>query len=403
MDRKKGIAAALALITLWSGCVMRPAAEPERPPEPAPPAEAEETMEERDPVREYMEGLTLRQMVGQLFFVRPDALIPGKTQAEIDGSHDPEPVTEVSDALRGTLLAYPVGGVALFGKNIRTPGQLTRLAAELQSASAVPLLLGVDEEGGAVARLANTPSLGLKRYGSPASVGRGGAAAAGEMGHTIGRYLRQYGFSVDFAPVADVNTNPSNPIIGSRAFSGDPEAAAIMAGAMAEGLWQEGVLPTFKHFPGHGDTAEDSHDGIAVCRKTREELEACEWVPYLRNDLTHRAVMVGHIALPAVTGDDTPATLSPAVVTGCLREQLGFDGLVFTDSMGMHAITDHYPPGEAAVLALKAGVDVILTPRDLAGSFEAVVDAVENGDLSRERLSESVYRVLRCKYELGLL
>ena len=158
----------------------------------------------------------------------------------------------------------------------------------------------------------------------------------------------------------------------------------------------------YKHFPGHGDTAEDSHNGLAVTYKTHDELAACEWIPYSANDLTGCAVMVGHIAAPNVTGDLTPASLSGTMITGYLRGELGFTGLVITDSMAMHGVTDAYSSGDAAIAAIEAGVDIILMPEVLSEAFDAVAAAVENGTISEARLNESVYRVLQYKQLYGI-
>ena len=379
-----------------SGAAELPAFAPAatRAPESPPPAS--------DAARAVLESMSLRDKVGQLFFIRPDALDPGILQADIDNSAGPG-VTALSPEMRGVLTNYPVGGMVLFQKNILSPEQVGGFLNALQAAAPTPLLFCVDEEGGAVTRLASAPGFDLPRYESAAAVGCGGIRAAEDMGRSIGTYLRQYGFHLDFAPVADVNTNPRSPVIGSRAFSSRPEAAAALTGAMARGLQSQGVIPTFKHFPGHGDTAEDSHLTLAVTDKTPEELMACEWLPYLKNDLTNCAVMVGHIAAPGLTGDMAPASLSRAAVTDALRGRLGFQGLVITDSMSMEAVTRRCGPGEAAVLALQAGCDVILMPHGLGAAFEGVLDALERGELTESRLDESVYRVLRYKDAAGLL
>lgn len=353
-------------------------------------------------VESLMAGMSLREKVGQLFLVRPDALDPAQTQEEIDNSDMPG-VKELTSAMEEMLEKYPVGGVVLFGKNLSSPQQVTAFNQAFQEASRIPLFIGVDEEGGSVARLANHPGFDLPQYESAGAVGAAGDPEnAREMGRVIGSYLNEYGFNLDFAPVADVNTNPQNPVIGDRAFSSQPRQAAQMASAMAEGLTQEGIIPVFKHFPGHGDTAEDSHSGIAVTYKTAQEMENCEWIPF--SQVPEGAwVMVGHIAAPEITGDLTPASLSPALVTGVLREQLGFEGLVVTDSLAMGAITQEYTPGQAALEALNAGCDLLLMPAGLEEAFEAVVTAVENGSLSQERLDQSVERILEYKLEYGLL
>lgn len=337
--------------------------------------------------------LTLEQKVGQLFIVRPDALDLTLSQETINDAHA-DGVTAVTNEMRKTLQQYPVGGICQFGKNIESPSQLARFNADLQAASATPLLIAVDEEGGLIARLANNDAFNLPRYASAAAVGASGDPAdAREMGQTIGSYLKTYGFNMDFAPDADVNTNPDNPIIGERAFSSDAATAAQMAAAAADGLRENGILPTLKHFPGHGDTAEDSHTDLAVTYKTREELENCELLPFAADTGLH-AVMVGHIAAPNVTGDMTPATLSPALI-GMIPDVE--NTLIVTDSLAMDAITAAYTPGEAAVLAIRAGCDVLLMPNSLPEAYAAVLDAVQNGTISEARLDQSVNKILHYK------
>lgn len=337
--------------------------------------------------------LTLEQKVGQLFIVRPDALDLTLSQETINDAHA-DGVTAVTNDMRKTLQQYPVGGICQFGKNIESPSQLARFNADLQAASATPLLIAVDEEGGLIARLANSDAFNLPRYASAAAVGASGDPAdAREMGQTIGSYLKTYGFNMDFAPDADVNTNPDNPIIGERAFSSDAATAAQMAAAAADGLRENGILPTLKHFPGHGDTAEDSHTDLAVTYKTCEELENCELLPFAADTGLH-AVMVGHIAAPNVTGDMTPATLSPTLI-GMIPD--AENALIVTDSLAMDAITAAYTPGEAAVLAIQAGCDVLLMPNSLPEAYAAVLDAVQNGTISEARLDQSVNKILHYK------
>ena len=337
--------------------------------------------------------LTLEEKVGQLFIVRPDALDLTLPQETIDDAKA-DGVTELTDAMRGTLQKYPVGGVCQFGKNIESPAQIKAFNAFLQEASDIPLFITVDEEVGAVARLANNDAFDLPRYTSAAAIAEFGAGNVNFIGSTIGGYLHMYGFNMDFAPVADVNTNPDNPIIGTRAFSSDPAVAAECAVAMAKGLAGEGILPTFKHFPGHGDTAEDSHTGLAYSCRTVDELAACELLPFeAAAEAGPHAVMVGHIVVPELTGD-TPATLSAAAIALVPDAE---NTLIVTDSLAMGAITDSYTPGEAAVLALQAGCDVLLMPNGLADAYDAVLAAVQDGTISEQRLDESVAKILRMK------
>ena len=365
----------------------QPATEAPTQPEPTAPP---------DYVTSLMQEMTLRQKVGQLFIVHPDSLDPPPNP-------DEKCAVGCTPAMMEALQQYPVGGIIMFGENIESPDQIRKFNTDLQACTEIPLFLCIDEEGGLVARLANHKAFDLPKYRNAASVGKSGdPSKALEMGRTIGSYLKEYGFNVDFAPVADVNTNPKNTIIGSRAFSSKPETAAQMAAAMAEGLREEGIIPTFKHFPGHGDTAEDSHDALAVSRKTAEELAECEWTPFesaTENDM----IMVGHIALPNVLNNRTPATMSEEIVTEVLKNQLGFQGLVVTDSMEMGAITAQYTSDKAALYALKAGCDIILMPANLETAFEAVVEACETGELSKDHLDATVERILRFKERHGIL
>ncbi|MBR6113959.1 MAG: glycoside hydrolase family 3 protein [Oscillospiraceae bacterium] len=391
-DLRRSILCVLLSAALLAGCTVRP--QPAAPPVPAATPSPAPTLEpSQTDIEELMDNMTLEEKVGQLFIVRPEALDPGV----------PEGVTAMSETVGNMLVRCPVGGVVLFERNITDPAQLRALIAALQAASKTPLFIGADEEGGAVSRLAATGSLGLPRFPDAASIGQAGEESAGEMGRTIGGYMSDYGVNMDFAPVADVRTNPNNTVIGRRAFSDDPLTAARMAGAMAAGLRENGVIPVYKHFPGHGDTAEDSHLGLAVCTKTEQELRACEWLPYMANDLRGCAVMVGHIALPQITGDMLPASLSAAAVTGLLRGELGFDGLVVTDSLVMGGITNTWSSDEAALMALRAGCDMLLIPESLLQAYSAVVNAVRSGALPESRIDESVRRILTYKAAAGLL
>ena len=343
--------------------------------------------------------LTLEQKVGQLFIVRPDALNPEAYTPEQCNDVKAEGVTEINDDIRANIKKYQVGGVCQFGKNILNPEQIAQFNADLQAASDIPMFIAVDEEGGRVARLANTDTFDLPKYESAAAVGAEGADAAYAMGHTIGQYVREYGFNIDFAPDADVNTNPDNPIIGTRAFSSDAAQAAELAKAAGQGIADAGVIPTFKHFPGHGDTAEDSHTGFAYSYRTLEEIEGCELLPFAAAaEVSPHAIMVAHISMPNVTGDDTPATLSEKIVSLIPDAE---NTLIITDALAMQAITDAYSSGEAAIKAFQAGCDILLMPYDFAEAYEAVLAACQDGTISTERLDRSVEKILSYKAMLN--
>ena len=405
MKKLFALTALLLTLTLLSGCIPLPT-----PPETTQaetretesttqaPTETTEAPTEPDPLVLQLEAMTLEEKVGQLFMVTPGTLGLPQIKAPMEALSQ-EQLTQMENAIREIFAKYPVGGIVQFAADLYSPEQITAYNALLQRAAEIPLFLGIDEEGGTVARLANHSAFDLPQYQSAGAVGASGNPEdALEMGQTIGAYLQEYGFNMDFAPVADVNTNPNNPVIGNRAFSSHCNVAGQMAKAMAEGLEEQGIVPVFKHFPGHGDTAQDSHEEVAYSHKTLEELQACEFVPF--SGLTeNQCVMVGHIALPEVTGDMTPATLSSEIVTGLLREKLGFRGLILTDSMVMEAITDNYSSAEASLLALEAGCQIILQPADFPSAFDGIVEAVEAGTFPEEQLNAVVLQILRFKQE----
>lgn len=353
---------------------------------------APETTTAPDPMDVLMDSLTLEQKVGQLFIAAPEQLLEDVTA-----------ITAMTDELAAALQTYPLGGIILFAQNIQEPEQLMALNKALADACLIAPFLSVDEEGGLVARLGRNSAFDLPTYENAAAV-----AASGDpedvlnMGRTIGGYLAKYGFNLDFAPVADVNTNPNNPVIGTRAFSSDPEMAATMAAAFAAGLREQGVCATFKHFPGHGDTDQDSHSGLAISWRNREQQTACEWIPF-REATARDFIMIAHVALPEITGDMVPSTLSRPVVTGILREELGFDGLIITDAMNMGAIADSYGSSEAAIAALEAGCDIVLMPDNVPEAFRAVMDALNSGRFTEQWLDETVRQILSFKQAHGIL
>ncbi len=348
--------------------------------------------------------MTLEEKVGQLFMVFPETLSGIDTYVGLNDGIGKNAVVSASGDIKAAIQKYHLGGVIMFAQNIVSPQQITAFNRELQSASKIPLFIAVDEEGGFVARLAGNKNFNLPKYSSAAAVGSTGKEAdAFKMGESIGAYLKQYGFNIDFAPVADVNSNPNNPVIGRRSFSSNPEMASKLSGAAAKGLASKGIMPTFKHFPGHGDTAEDSHVSLAVNYHNLDRLMKDDWLPYINNDLSHSAVMVGHIALPNVTGRRKSAALDKDVVTGYLRNKLGFDGLVITDSLKMQGVTNYYETGEAAVMAINAGCDIILMPQNFVKSYNAVLEAVKNGTITQERLNESLERILSEKVYYGIV
>ncbi len=334
----------------------------------------------QEAVSRIMAEMTLEQKVAQLFVVRPEAA------DSVDRSE------------------YPLGGYCIFAHNFKNPRSLDSLLCSLRAQSIVPFFC-IDEEGGRVARIGGNKSFDVPRFPAMKVMGRRGEDAVYAAGSSIGAYLKRYGFNVDLAPVADVDTNPDNPVIGSRAFSEDPQQAALSVCAFLRGLDDVGVVGCLKHFPGHGDTSADSHKDYVESRKTWDEMQACEMVTFRAGiDAGAQMVMMGHIATPSVDGcGSLPATLSPVMIKEKLRGELGFDGIVITDSMAMGAISRHYGAAEAAILAIEAGVDILLMPLSVRGAVEGVVEAVRSGMIEESRIDESVSRIIALKLSMGLL
>ena len=345
-------------------------------------------------VEAMLKKMTLREKVGQMFFVRVESLDPSIEWTTYDDLANLKN-QEITMKMRKVNHDYPVGGIILYAWNIEDETQLASIIKQVRSLNGSPLLC-IDEEGGRVSRIANNPNFHVKKYESMAAIGvTGDPKNAYECGNTIGTYLKHYDFDIDFAPVADVNTNPDNIIIGPRAFSNDPAVAAPMVTNYLQGLKDAGITGCIKHFPGHGDTTNDTHSGYVQSLKTWDEMNQCEMVTFRAGiQWGCQLIMTAHIAVPNVTGTNIPSTLSPVVLQDKLRGELGYQNIIITDGMEMGAITKHYTSGEAAVGSIKAGVDIVLGPRNFTEAFDAVIAAVNNGTLTEERINQSVRRIL---------
>ena len=361
-----------------------------------------------DEVEAQLQKMTLREKVGQLFYVRPECLdttIHFNRSGGIDQSVDDLTkikLQAVNEMMRKVNENYPVGGIILYAHNIEDEAQLARFIPEIRALKGSPLLC-IDEEGGRVARIGRNSNFKVKTYESMGAIGAtGDPKNAYECGNTIGTYLHRYGFDIDFAPVADVNTNPENIVIGARAFSDKPEIAAPMVTNYLQGLKDAGVTGCIKHFPGHGDTKADTHFGYAQSLKTWEQMKDCEMITFKAGIAWGtQLIMTAHIATPNVTGSDIPATMSSVILQDKLRGELGYQNIIITDAMEMGAITKQYTNAEAAVGTLQAGADIVLGPQNFVEAFDAVVKAVEVGRLSEQRIDQSVRRVLKLKKQIG--
>ncbi|MPY59710.1 glycoside hydrolase family 3 protein [Streptomyces spongiae] len=355
-------------------------------------------------LRALISRMTLEEKVGQLFVMRVyghSATAPD--QADIDAN-----LKEIGVRTAAELLArYRVGGIIYFSwaHNTRDPHQIADLSNGIQRASldlprGLPVLITTDQEHGIVARVGKPATLFPGAMALGAGRSRSDAREAGRLG---GAELRALGIRQDYAPVADVNVNPANPVIGVRSFGADPEAVARMVVAQVGGYQRSGVAATAKHFPGHGDTETDSHYGFPEIKHTREQWTQLDAPPFraaIRAGID--SIMTAHIMVPALDPAEDPATLSHPILTGILREELGYDGVVVTDSLGMQGVRTKYGDDRVPVLALKAGVDQLLNPPSLDIAWNAVVNAVRGGELTEARLDESILRVLRLKARLGL-
>lgn len=339
-------------------------------------------------VEMILKEMTLEEKIYQMFIVTPEQLT-GVSK-----------VTAAGDLTKQKLQQYPVGGLVYFSANLVSKNQTKTMLSKVQKYAneieGVDLFLCVDEEGGRVARVANNKAFRVKAVGPMAKVSS--EEEAYNCGETIGAYLSELGFNVDFAPDADVLTNKSNSVIGDRSFGSDAELVTKYAVAYSDGLHAHGIMSTFKHFPGHGATEADTHEGYAYTNATYEELMAAELQPFSAAQVCGvDLVMVAHISAPNVVGDDTPCSLSEKMITGILRTDLGYDGLVITDAMNMGAIAQNYESGSASKMAVKAGVDIILMPSDFQAAYSSLYTAVKSGEISEERIDESVRRILTAK------
>ena len=359
------------------GCAGGRAARPATDAVPvAPPAQT-------DSVASLLATLSVRQQIGQL-------IIPW-----LSGNY-----TALDDSLFQTAARWvdslQVGGVIV---SVGSPFDIAAKLNALQRRSRLPLLVSADLEWGAGMRVVGATAfpqiMAVGATGDPRDAYQIGAAAAVEG--------RAVGIHVNFAPDADVNNNPANPIINVRSFGEDPRSVSRLVTEYVRGLHDNAMLATLKHFPGHGDTQTDSHLGLPVITAGYARLDSLELVPF-RAGIAAGAdvVMSAHIAFPALTGTDEPGTLSSAVLTGLLRDSLRFGGLVVTDALTMGGIVAQYGAGEASVRAFLAGSDLLLMPADPDSALEAMTAAVASGRIARERLTASVRRVLEIKRRLGL-
>ena len=341
-------------------------------------------------IDEILSKLSKEEKIYQLFIVTPEQLAGVNI------------VTRAGGMTKTSFNNKPVGGLIYFAKNFENAAQIKEMTKNMQAYSEaridLPIFLGIDEEGGTVSRVVESGRVAVTNVGNMSDIGAtGDANKAYEAGNTIGKYLNELGFNLDFAPVADVLTNAENQSLKLRSFGSDANLVSDMCVSFAKALNENKIIACYKHFPGLGAAKEDTHQGMAVIDKKLDELKATELKPFeaaVNNGA--QFIMVGHVTLPNVTKEDVPASLSSEVID-ILRKDYSYDGIVLTDSLSMKAVTDKYGADTSAVMAFKAGADMILLPADFQKAYTGLLNAVNNGEISEERLNQSVKRILKIK------
>ena len=337
-------------------------------------------------IQQKLLSMTLDEKIYSLFIVSPEQLLGKALPAGQDY------LTEVNDELVSCMKKKPVSGVILFAGNLKNPPQVKNFTQPFYSRG---FFVAIDEEGGVVSRIANNPAFEVPVYSSFSE-----CTDPYSMYKTISAYLKEYGFNLDFAPVADVSVDGGG-IIGTRAYSGNAELVSKAVSQAVNAFIDNRILCSLKHFPGHGAVTADSHLGAVVLNKSKEELNECEFLPFISGIKAGAPfVMLGHITVPELSGE-LPASLSPQIIS-ILRNELSFEGVIITDSFRMHAITDLYDSKESVLRAIKAGVDIVLIPESLDDAYSSIKTAIEKGDLTEAELNAKVRRIITLKYSYGI-
>lgn len=332
-------------------------------------------------VNKEIQELSLEEKVGQMIFISNES-------------------NTYTNNLRNQLEEVKPGGFILFKENFTSYEKSLDLIKNIKESSKIPMFIGIDQEGGTVQRLYKLSDCSASKIPNMYDVGKTeDENLAADVARVLAEELRVFGINLDFAPSLDVFSNPLNTVIGKRAFGSNSTIVSKMGLAFGKSLEKNGIIPVYKHFPGHGDTSADSHYSLPVINKSFGELENLELIPFkeaIKSGVD--VIMVGHLALPKVTGDNVPASLSKTIITDILKNKLGFNGIVTTDAVNMGALTKNYTESEIYEMSINAGVDVILMPNNPIKAKDIIVNLVENGKISEKRIDESVSKILEVKY-----
>ena len=344
--------------------------------------ETKEEMNKRNSwVEEQINNMSIEEKIGQMLIVTDSSTIADE------------------DLLKNLETIKP-GGFILFSDNIESYEQTTKLIDDINSTADIPMFISIDQEGGRVARIKKLSDTEVTIIPSMYKLGlTKDEELAYEVGKVVGEELRALNINMDFAPVLDIYSNPENTVIGDRAFGSTAELVSNMALSFSQGLESTGVISVYKHFPGHGDTYEDSHNTLPIITKTKEELMELELIPF-KDAIENGAdvIMVGHLAIPSITGNSKPASLSKEVITELLKKELGFNGIVITDALNMGALTKQYTEEEIYINAINAGIDILLMPEFDNETIEIILKEVEEGIIKVEEINDSVEKILELKY-----
>ena len=344
--------------------------------------ETKEEMNKRNSwVEEQINNMSIEEKIGQMLIVTDSSTIADE------------------DLLKNLETIKP-GGFILFSDNIESYEQTTKLIDDINSTADIPMFISIDQEGGRVARIKKLSDTEVTIIPPMYKLGlTKDEELAYEVGKVVGEELRALNINMDFAPVLDIYSNPENTVIGDRAFGSTAELVSNMALSFSQGLESTGVISVYKHFPGHGDTYEDSHNTLPIITKTKEELMELELIPF-KDAIENGAdvIMVGHLAIPSITGNSTPASLSKEVITELLKKELGFNGIVITDALNMGALTKQYTEEEIYINAINAGIDILLMLEFDNETIEIILKEVEEGIIKVEEINDSVEKILELKY-----
>lgn len=333
-------------------------------------------------VEQQLESMTLEEKIGQM-------LITYYRKGTVD------------DQFKGELEKYQPGGFILFRENFTSYEDTIQLIETIENTAKIPLFIAIDQEGGRVQRLKELEDSYVTQIPPMTELGdTNDPALAYEVGKVIAEELQVFGINMDFAPVLDIVNNVENQVIGDRSFGSNVDIVSRMGLSLAKGLEDTGVIAVYKHFPGHGSTIVDSHYGLPVIEKTKEELFSSDLVPFKRAiESGAEVIMIGHLAVPNITNSEIPASLSKELITELLKQEMGYNGLIVTDALNMKALTNHYSEKDIYELAINAGVDLLLMPSSLESAVTYIRQSIAEGKIAEERINESVYKILTLKYK----